>query len=107
MTTKITSTGAPLTGVATRTATRATSAAGKSGPATSALRAGGTSHDAIQLAARLQELTALVANTPEVDAARVADLKQAIRRGVYRLDPQIIAERLLALEFTLNEVRSA
>lgn len=107
MTTKITSTGSRIAGVAGRGAPRATAASGKSTQATAAPRADGAAHDAVQLAARLQELAQLIASTPEVDVARVAELRQAVRRGVYRLDPQLIAERLIALEFRLNEVRRA
>lgn len=107
MATKITPTGSPVAVVAGRTTTRTASPAGKSARTTSAPRTEETSTAAIRLHARLQELAELVMNASEVDAGRVADLKQAVRRGVYRLDPQLIAERLIALEFRLNENRSA
>jgi flagellar biosynthesis anti-sigma factor FlgM len=40
---------------------------------------------------------------PEIDAARVTELRQAIERGQYRADPEKIADRLLQLERDLAD----
>lgn len=47
-------------------------------------------------ARQLHELQGAVAGTPAVDAARVAELRGAIANGSYRIDPQRIADGLLA-----------
>ena len=39
-----------------------------------------------------------LAALPPVDAARVETLRQAIASGAYRIDPDRIAERMIALE---------
>jgi flagellar biosynthesis anti-sigma factor FlgM len=40
---------------------------------------------------------------PEIDAARVTELRQAIERGQYHADPEKIADRLLQLERDLAD----
>lgn len=47
-------------------------------------------------ARQLQDLQAAVAGTPVVDADRVAALRKAIADGSYKVDPQRIADGLLA-----------
>ena len=42
---------------------------------------------------------------PEVDATRVAKLRQAIDHGQYHADPEKIADRLLQLERDLADAR--
>ena len=54
------------------------------------------------LAARLQRLTDSVAQLPEVDKARVAELKGAIESGDYRIDDAKIADKLTAFETQLG-----
>jgi negative regulator of flagellin synthesis FlgM len=54
------------------------------------------------LAARLQRLTASVAQLPVVDQARVAALKEAIDSGEYRIDERAIADKLSAMEALLE-----
>ena len=54
------------------------------------------------LAARLQRLTDAVAQLPEVDQARVAELKGAIESGDYRIDDAKIADKLTAFEAQLS-----
>ncbi len=54
------------------------------------------------LAARLQSLTDAVAKLPEVDQARVAELKTAIESGDYRIDDAKIADQLTAFEAQLG-----
>jgi negative regulator of flagellin synthesis FlgM len=47
-------------------------------------------------ARQMQDLQAAVAATPVVDTDRVAALREAIANGSYRIDPQRIADGLLA-----------
>ncbi|HTY02161.1 MAG TPA: flagellar biosynthesis anti-sigma factor FlgM [Rhodocyclaceae bacterium] len=47
------------------------------------------------LAARLQEASAAMADTPVVDSARVAEIKQAISQGQFKVNPEKIADGLL------------
>ncbi len=54
------------------------------------------------LAARLQRLTDAVAQLPEVDQARVAELRGAIESGDYRIDDAKIADKLTAFEAQLS-----
>jgi negative regulator of flagellin synthesis FlgM len=71
---------------------RATDATAK--PAASA--PGADSVDLTDGARQMQDLQATVASTPVVDANRVAALREAIANGSYRIDPQRIADGLLA-----------
>jgi negative regulator of flagellin synthesis FlgM len=71
---------------------RATDATAK--PAVSA--PGADSVDLTDGARQMQDLQATVASTPVVDANRVAALREAIANGSYRIDPQRIADGLLA-----------
>jgi negative regulator of flagellin synthesis FlgM len=54
-------------------------------------------------ARRLAVLQETIALMPEIDAARVTELRQAIERGQYRADPEKIADRLLQLERDLAD----
>lgn len=54
-------------------------------------------------ARRLAVLQETIAGMPEVDAARVTELRQAIERGQYHADPEKIADRLLQLERDLAD----
>ncbi|MDD3650841.1 flagellar biosynthesis anti-sigma factor FlgM [Immundisolibacter sp.] len=65
--------------------------------ATPAVASPGTdSVDLTDGARQMQDLQATVAGTPVVDADRVAALREAIANGSYRIDPQRIADGLLA-----------
>jgi negative regulator of flagellin synthesis FlgM len=48
------------------------------------------------LSARLQELGAAAAAGPTVDSKRVAEIKQAIAEGRFKVDPERIADGLLS-----------
>lgn len=52
-------------------------------------------------AALMQRLDAEIAATPIVDQARVDDLRQQILDGTYRIDPERVAEKLIASETAL------
>ena len=71
--------------------------AGNLAPAAS-LPAAGDSVDLTDGARQLQEPQSAVAATPVVDGSRVAALREAIANGNYRIDPQRIANGLLAQE---------
>lgn len=47
------------------------------------------------LSARLQEIEGKMGDTAVVDAARVAEIKQAIADGQFRINPERIADGLL------------
>lgn len=47
------------------------------------------------LSARLQQIEAGLANEPTVNTQRVAEIKQAIAEGRFRVDPEKIADGLL------------
>lgn len=73
--------------------------AGKPGAAKSAAGAGKSQSAAevarSPLSARLQEISAGLANEPVVDASRVAEIKQAIAEGRYSVNPGKIADGLI------------
>lgn len=54
------------------------------------------------LGARLQELTQAVAEVSEVDHARVTQVRQALTDGAYQVEPEVIAEKLIAMEELLG-----
>lgn len=47
------------------------------------------------LSSQLQEIAASVSSAPVVDAKRVAEIKQAIAEGRFKIDPERIADGLL------------
>lgn len=47
------------------------------------------------LAARLQETSAALAETPAIDAAHVAEIKHAISTGQFQINPEKIADGLV------------
>lgn len=69
--------------------------AGSSAPA-APLPAADDSVDLTGGARQLQDLQSAVAATPVVDSDRVAALREAIANGSYPIDPQRIADGLLA-----------
>jgi negative regulator of flagellin synthesis FlgM len=52
--------------------------------------------DLTDSARQLQDLQAAVAGTPVVDNSRVDALREAIANGSYKVDPQRVADGLLA-----------
>jgi negative regulator of flagellin synthesis FlgM len=67
-----------------------------------------TSADSVHITPHARLLTSLsqaVQNAPEVDAARVTNLQQAIESGQYRVDPEQTATRLMRLEQDLGETQ--
>lgn len=67
--------------------------------------AGSQSADQVTLTASgrsLQKLSDAVAAAPAVDAAKVAQVKQAISSGTYQVKPQRVADKLLELDGKLK-----
>jgi negative regulator of flagellin synthesis FlgM len=54
-----------------------------------------TQVDVSSLASRLQELGGTLSSSPVVDSKRVAEIKQAIAEGRFKIDPERIADGLL------------
>ncbi len=50
----------------------------------------------------LQKLNAALANTPVVNAAKVATIKQAVQNGTYSVDPAKVADKLLKIDGELQ-----
>lgn len=59
------------------------------------------------LGSQLQELTQAVADVPEVDKARVAQVRQALTDGSYQVEPEAVADKLLAMENLLGTARKS
>jgi negative regulator of flagellin synthesis FlgM len=56
-------------------------------------------------AAQLQAMDTGMANTPVVDAAHVAAIKQAIADGLFKVNPDVVADHLLATARELLQSR--
>lgn len=48
-----------------------------------------------RLSSQLQALESSMADTPVVDSARVAEIRQAIAEGRFRVNPDVVADHLL------------
>ena len=86
---------------------RALERVSRAAPATSATSAaGGTTSESVSItdtARRLAALQETIAGMPDVDAARVTELRQAVERGQYHANPEKIADRLMQLERDLAD----
>ena len=51
-----------------------------------------------ETATRLSDLTRTVSEQPVVDSKRVEQIRQAIQDGSYQVNPERIADRLIAME---------
>ena len=79
---------------------RGSAAAGKTAP-----KSGGADRvDIGSLSAQLQSLESSLENVQVVDTARVEAIKQAITEGRFRVNPDVVADRLLTTvkELVLN-----
>ena len=95
--------GLPAAGLAATAAVGARSATAGTGPAkpVDAVAAG----DSLRLtgeATSLQALQRELSTAPAIDQARVAEVRQALESGSYRIDPAKIAERMLDLDKQLG-----
>lgn len=87
-----------------KSTTRSGPSAGRTTPATSPAAPAAAASDSVHLtdtATRLQQLDELLASAPEVDRARVEQLRQSIADGRYKMDAVHIADKLITLERTL------
>jgi len=50
----------------------------------------------------LQKLSDAIAQTPVVNASKVATIKQAVQSGTYQVDPASVADKLLQFESGLK-----
>ncbi len=91
--------------------TALTSPTVKADKGASPVAAAGTAHeDVVQLTAlgaRLQTLTQAVAGVPEVDTARVAQVRQTLADGAYQIEPEVVADKLMMMEDLLGNGRPA
>ncbi len=69
--------------------------AGKSGKADATKPEAGVSVELSGLSAQLQALDVQVSSGEVVDAARVSQIKQAISEGRFKVNPDVVADRLL------------
>lgn len=68
---------------------------GKSAPPSAARQSGDTSVSLGATAAQLQSMESSMAQAPAVNAAKVAEIKQAIAEGRFKINPEAVADRLL------------
>lgn len=54
--------------------------------------------DDLHAAPQLSSVAHDAAQQPPIDSARVAELRKAVRDGTYQIDPDRIADRMLALK---------
>ncbi|MDD5384855.1 MAG: flagellar biosynthesis anti-sigma factor FlgM [Gallionella sp.] len=70
-------------------------AKGRSNPMPAASQPSNTSVSLGSTATQLHSMESSMANTPVVNAAKVAEIKQAISEGRFRVNPEAVASRLL------------
>ena len=78
---------------------------GSAGQAIGETPAGPAASDTVtvtQQAERLQQLEQTLADAPAIDEQRVAEIRQALANGQYRVDADRIAEKLMKLEQGLS-----
>ncbi len=83
----------------------AVSAGNSAGGSKSTATGGATSADTLSLtstAAKLQQLEESLRSVPIVNAAHVAETRQAIVEGRYEVDPQQLADHLIQFESRLH-----
>jgi negative regulator of flagellin synthesis FlgM len=68
---------------------------GKSGKTNAAKPGPGVSVELSGLSSQLQALDAQLSSGEVVDASRVAEIKQAISEGQFKVNPDVVADRLL------------
>ncbi len=68
---------------------------GRSSPMPAATQRSDTSVSLGSAATQLHSMESSMANTPVVNAAKVAEIKQAISEGRFRVNPEAVAGRLL------------
>ncbi len=84
------------------------SRAGKS--ASSSPSSNGAGGERVELSQRSMQLHAMasgMADTPVVDSARVAEIRQALAEGRFKVNPDLVADKLLQTARELLRVRYA
>ena len=79
---------------------------GDSGAAVAAPKGRAASNDTVQLtsgAKLLERLEKSLAGLPDVDSARVAEVKAAIENGSYQIDADAIADAMIRFERSFGE----
>ncbi len=77
----------------------------KDAPESSTAPISADSDEKVQLSATPEKITQIreaIDSTPEVDSARVADIKAKIAAGEYPINPDQIAEKMIDLEKLLS-----
>ena len=74
---------------------RATGSKGKPGTPTASRQTGNTSVSLGSTAIQLQSMESSMANAPVANATKVAEIKQAISDGRFKVNPEVVADRLL------------
>jgi len=59
------------------------------------------------LSSQLQAIESSMADTPVVDSARVAEIRQAIAEGRFKVNPDVVADHLLRTARELLQSRQA
>ena len=94
---KIDNNSTPLPTSSTTTSTRtAPSAYASSNSAPVPANQGSSTVNINPVASQLQALEGQLGNEPAVDASRVAEIRQAIRDGKFSINPEAIADKLVA-----------
>ena len=78
----------------------------RAGPSADAPQARAAANDTVELtsgAKLLERLEKSLASLPEVDSARVAEVKLAIENGEYQIDADAIADAMIRFERSLGE----
>jgi negative regulator of flagellin synthesis FlgM len=64
-------------------------------------------HDSVVITSQAQQLQGVqskMASLPEIDQKKVAEIKQAIAEGRYKIDPEKLAANIASFEQELNEL---
>lgn len=94
---KIDNTGNPLPAVTNKASAARSTLERSYGSTPAADTAAGSSKVNINpLASQLQSLESRLAQQPAVDAQRVSEIQQAIREGRFNINPEVIADKLVA-----------
>lgn len=74
---------------------RATNSKGKTSPPPAPQQSGSASVSLGSTATQLQSMESSMANSPVANAAKVAEIKQAISDGRFKVNSEVVADRLL------------
>lgn len=92
---KIDKPGKPLPVKLTGEGAAHAAAKGKSNPSPAAQHSGSTNVSLGSTAAQLRSMENSMANSPVADAAKVAEIRQAISDGRFKVNAEVVADRLL------------